>query len=173
MALKEMVPWRWGGLRRLASEEMPVQAFRSEIDTLHREMDRLFEDLWRDRGRFSLLPETRSGGEAWPSVDEMEDEKGYRITVDLPGMDDKDVEVTLGDGMLTIRGEKKHEDEEKRGDYYRKERSVGSFRRVLAIPGEVDEEKIQASFRKGVLTVDLPKSEAAQKKVKRIDIDAA
>jgi HSP20 family protein len=173
MALKELVPWRWGGLGRLAEGEAPLQGFRSDIDTLHREMDRLFEDLWRERGRFSILPAISSTGGSWPSIDETEDEKGYRISVELPGMDQKDVEVTLADGVLTIRGEKKQEDTEKRWDYYRTERSYGSFRRVLAIPGEVDESKIQASFRKGVLTVDLPKSEEAQKKVKHIDIKAA
>lgn len=88
-------------------------------------------------------------------------------------MDEKDVEVTLADGVLTIRGEKKQEDEEKHRDHYRRERSYGSFRRVLPVPAEVDEAKIEASFRKGVLTVALPKSEEARKKVKRIDVKTA
>jgi HSP20 family protein len=75
--------------------------------------------------------------------------------------------------MLTVRGEKKQEDEEKGKDFYRKERSFGSFRRVLPIPGDVDESKIKASFEKGVLMIDLPKSEEAKKKVKHITIKAA
>lgn len=172
MTLKELTPWRWGGLRRM-DDDAPQSSVRNEIDALHREMDRLFEDLWRDRARFPFMKEIGPVSEAWPTVDEAEDEKGYRITVDLPGMDQKDVEVTLGDGLLTIRGEKKQEQEEKHKDYYRKERSFGSFRRVLPVPGEVDENGIKASFNKGVLTVELPKTEEAQKKVKRIDIQAA
>lgn len=172
MTLKELTPWRWGGLRRM-DDEAPQSSVRREIDALHREMDRLFEDLWRDRARFPFTKEIGPVSEAWPTVDEAEDEKGYRITVELPGMDEKDVEVTLGDGLLTIRGEKKQEQEEKQKDYYRKERSFGSFRRVLPVPGEVDENGIRASFNKGVLTVELPKTEEAQKKVKRIDIQAA
>lgn len=170
MALKELVPWRWGGLSRPGEDEIPLHSFRREIDKLHREMERLFEDAWR--GRTSFPPETWLGGASWPSVDETDDDKAYRISVELPGLDEKDVEVTLADGVLTIRGEKKQEEEEKRRDYYRKERSYGSFRRTLAVPGEVDESRIRASFKKGVLTVELPKSEEAQKKVKHIDINA-
>lgn len=172
MAMKELVPWRWGGLSRPTEQDTPFHGFRREIDTLHREMERLFDDVWRERGRFSW-PESFGGEKAWPSIDEAEDESGYRITVELPGLDEKDVDVTLADGVLTIRGEKKQEDEEKRRDYYRTERSYGSFRRVLAVPGEVDEAKIRASFKKGVLTVELPKTAEAQKKVKHIDIKAA
>jgi HSP20 family protein len=173
MALKELVPWHWGGLRRATEEESPLHGFRHEIDTLHHEMERLFEEVWRERSRSAFLPETWGGATSWPNVDETEDEKAYRVTVELPGLDEKDIAVALADGVLTIRGEKKQEEEEKRRDYYRKERSFGSFRRTLPVPVEVDESKIHASFRKGVLTIELPKSEAAQKKVKHIDINAA
>lgn len=173
MTIKEMVPWRWGGLRHATEEHAPMQGFRREIETLHREMDRLFEDLFRERSHFPFLPESWTAAQEWPNVDQTEDEKGYRITVELPGMDEKDVAVTLADGVLTIRGEKKQEEEDKQRDYYRKERAYGSFRRVLAVPAGVDEAQIQASFKRGVLTVDLPKSEEARKHVKNIDIKAA
>jgi len=173
MALKELVPWRWGGLRRLEEEDRPFLAFRREIEPLHREIDRLFEDFWRGATRQSLLPEPWALGEVAPRVDETEDEKAYHVTVELPGMDEKDVEVVMSEGMLTIRGEKKQEQEEKGKDFYRKERTYGSFRRVLPIPGEIDESKIAASFKKGLLTIDLPKTEQARKKVKHIEVKAA
>lgn len=164
MALKELVPWRWGGLRRW-EEDRPFLAFRHE-------MDRLFDDFWRGVSHPSILSDGRDVGEVTALVDATEDEKAYHVAVELPGMSEKDVEVSLSDGLLTIHGEKRQEQEEKGKDYYRKERVFGAFRRSLPIPGEVDESKIGASFKNGVLTVDLPKSEEAQKKVKRIDVKA-
>jgi HSP20 family protein len=133
-------------------------------------MDRLFEDFWH---RYpSLWLETAAHGSVVPRLDESEDEKAFHVDVELPGMDEKDVEITLSDGELIIRGEKKQEEEEKGKDYYR-ERSFGAFCRRLPLPGAVDEAKIAASFRNGVLTVDLPKSEEALKKVKHIEVKAA
>jgi HSP20 family protein len=134
-------------------------------------MDRLFEGFWH--GRPSLWLETAAHGAVVPRLDESEDEKAFHVAVELPGMDEKDVEITLSDGQLIIRGEKKREEEEKGKDFYRKERSFGAFCRRLPLPGAVDEEKVAASFRNGVLTVDLPKSEEALKKVKHIEVKAA
>jgi HSP20 family protein len=180
MTLKEMVPWRWGGLRRWDDEERPFESFFREMDTLHKEMDRLFEDFWKGSGRHSLMttpwqsmltPWSRT--EVMPRVDETEDEKAFHIQVELPGMDKEDVDITLSSGMLMIRGEKKREDEEKGKDFYRKERSFGAFRRTLPIPAEVNEKAIEASFKKGVLYIELPKSEEARKKVTHIDVKAA
>jgi HSP20 family protein len=171
MAMKDIAPWRWGGLQRRGAEERPFDPFRQELGTLHREMDRLFEDFWH--GRPSQWLETAGHGAVMPCLDETEDEKAYHIAVELPGMDEKDVEVTLSDGQLIIRGEKKREEEEKAENFYRKERSFGTFCRRLPLPGAVDEDKIAASFRNGILTVDLPKSEEALKKVKHIDVKAA
>ena len=173
MALKEVVPWRWGGLRRWEEEDRPFQVFRRDMETLHREMDRLFDDFWRGAGRAPRLPEMWSFGDVTPRIDETEDDKAYHVAVELPGMDEKDIDVTLSDGLLTVRGEKKQEEEEKGKDFYRKKRTYGSFRRTLPIPGEVDEAKIKASFEKGVLTIELPKTAKAQKKVKHIEIKAA
>jgi HSP20 family protein len=173
MALKELVPWHWGGLRRWEGEERPLQTFRREMESLQREMDRLFESFSRSSGQTFGLPEAWGFADVWACVDETEDDKAYHVKVELPGMDEKDVDVTLSEGLLTVRGEKKQEDEEKGKDFYRKERSFGTFRRSLQIPVEVDESKIKASFKKGVLTIDLPKSEEAQKKVRHIDVKAA
>lgn len=173
MTLRELAPWRWGGLRPSRSEDKPFGHFRSEMEEIQHGMDRLFEDFWHDAGRFPESRESWSHGGIVAHVNEAEDEKGYHITVELPGMDEKDVDVALSDGLLTIRGEKQEKKEEKDKDYFRRERVFGSFRRTLRLPSEVDESKIEASFKKGVLTINLPKTEAAQKKVKHITIKAA
>ncbi len=181
MTLKEMVPWRWGGLRRWDDEDRPFESFFREMDSLHKEMDRLFDDFWKGSQRHSMLtgPWHSTMATPWahtevmPRVDETEDEKAFHIQVELPGMDREDVDITLANGMLTIRGEKKREDEEKGKDYYRKERSFGAFRRTLPIPAEVNEAGIEASFKKGVLFIELPKTEEARKKVTHIDVKAA
>ena len=179
MTLKEMVPWRWGGLRRWDDEDRPFESFFREMDSLHKEMDRLFEDFWKGGGRHSMTAPWQSTmaqwshGEVMPRVDETEDEKAFHIEVELPGMDKDDVDITLANGLLTIRGEKKREEEEKGKDFYRKERSFGAFRRSLPIPADVDESKIDASFKKGVLHIELPKSEEARKKITHIDVKAA
>lgn len=179
MTLKEMVPWRWGGLRRWDDEDRPFESFFREMDSLHKEMDRLFEDFWKGSGRHAMTAPWQSTlaqwsrGEVMPRVDETEDEKAFHIEVELPGMDRDDVDITLSNGLLTIRGEKKREEEEKGKDFYRKERSFGAFRRSLPIPADVDESKIDASFKKGVLYIELPKTEEARKKVTHIDVKAA
>ena len=174
MTLKELVPWRWGGLRRWDEDERTFPSFRRDFESLHREMDRMFDDFFRGAPSRALqMPETFAFGEVMPSVDIAEDDKAFRIAVELPGMDEKDLDVTLTEGLLTIRGEKKQEHEDKGKDFYRKERSFGSFRRALPIPGDVDESKIDAAFKKGVLTITLPKTEEAKKKVRHIDVKAA
>jgi HSP20 family protein len=180
MSLKEMVPWRWGGLRRWENDERPFEPFLREMNLLHKEMDRLLDEFWKGGGQsFTLRPPWQLSDEPWsampvmPRIDATEDDKAYQIRAELPGMDREDVDITLADGMLTIRGEKKREDEEKGKEFYRKERTFGSFRRTLPIPSEVDESQIVASFRKGVLTIELPKSEEARRKITHIDVKAA
>ena len=170
LAKKEPVTREKRGLRRWSDiEDSPFDLFLRGKSNLHREVDRLFEDFWNNGGSSSLLAPWSETALS-PLVDETEDEKAYHIEVELPGMDQKDVEVSYSDGVLTISGEKKDEKEEKKKDYYRKERSFGAFRRMLPIPCAVDESKIQASFKKGVLSIDLPKTREAQKKVKKISV---
>ncbi|HSG96119.1 MAG TPA: Hsp20/alpha crystallin family protein [Afifellaceae bacterium] len=171
--MRELAPWRWGGLREWEPEERPFEMFRRDMDTLHRKMDRLFDDMWRGGERLTPMAGMWGMERVSPRLDETEDDKAFHIRVELPGMDRDDVDVELSDGMLMIRGEKKQEEEEKGVDYYRKERSFGAFRRTLPIPAEVDEAKIDASFKKGVLCIDLPKTREAQKKVKHITVKAA
>jgi HSP20 family protein len=108
-----------------------------------------------------------------PAVDVVENDKGYEITGDLPGMDEKNIEVKVTDGVLTMKGERQEEKEEKNKDYYLQERSFGSFQRSFELPESVDADKIEASFKKGVLTVNLPKKAEAQKPAKKIEVKAA
>jgi HSP20 family protein len=143
------------------------------METFQHNMDRLFDEFMGGGGRPLMLPEVWAGHGITPRLDETEDDKAYHVDVELPGLDEKDVEVTLSDGMLTIRGEKKAEEEEKAEHVYRRERSYGAFRRTLALPGEVDEARIKAAFHNGVLTIDLPKTKAAQAKVKHIEVKHA
>jgi HSP20 family protein len=135
-------------------------------------MDRLFDDfgggLWHSpfRQALDLGPSRRSEVTA-PAVDVSKTDKAYEITAELPGMDEKSVEVKLANGMLTIKGEKQDEKEEKKQDYYMRERTFGSFQRSFQLPADVDTDKIEAGFKKGVLTVTLPKSAEAQKSEKK------
>jgi HSP20 family protein len=115
----------------------------------------------------------RSGEISWgkvPAVDVAETAKGYEITAELPGIEEKNVEVKYADGTLSIKGEKKDEREEKKENYYLSERNYGSFQRSFRVPDGVDTDKVEASFKNGVLTVMLPKTPEAQKKEKRIEI---
>ena len=152
------------------------------FETLRCEVDRLFEDFGRDlwpspfrRPTFNVEPFWR--GElkfaAAPAVDIVEKDKAFEITADLPGMDEKNVEVQVVNGNLAIKGEKKDEKEEKKKDFYLQERRFGSFERSFSIPEGVDADKIEANFKKGVLTVTLPKKPEAQKPAKKIDVKAA
>ena len=102
-----------------------------------------------------------------------EREGAYEISAELPGLDEKDVEVKLANGLLTIRGEKKEEREEKEKDYYLSERRYGAFTRSFQVPEGVDADKVEARFAKGVLTVTLPKTAEAQKQEKKIEVKAA
>jgi len=107
---------------------------------------------------------------AVPAVDVAESDKAYEITAELPGMDENDIEVKATNGGLTIKGEKK---EEKQRDYYFSERRYGSFERYFNLPDGVDDCKVEASFKNGVLKVTLPKTAEAQKPAKKIEVKAA
>lgn len=143
---------------------------------LRGDLDRVFEDFmkgWPHFGAFDMgLPTAFTASTVSPSVDVSETDKQYEITVELPGMDESDVEVTLQDDLLTISGEKKTEREEKKKDYYLSERSYGSFKRSFRLPPEVDAEKVKAAMEKGVMSLTLPKLPAAKSSRKKISISA-
>jgi HSP20 family protein len=111
-------------------------------------------------------------GQAWmPAVDMIDEKEEIVVKADLPGLDQKDIEVTVQDGTLIIRGERKEEKEEKKEDYYYAERSYGSFMRSLSLPKGVDAEKVKATFKKGVLEVHLPKAKEAKGKTIEVKAD--
>ena len=165
-------------------EKTPERALATEtwrpFETLRRGAEQLFDDFGRSFLRLPTRPSPFGFEPLWrreavwdTAVDVAESEKGYEITVELPGMDEKNVEVMVSNGNLTIRGEKKEEKEEKKKDYYLHERHFGSFERSFEIPEGVDADKIEAGFKKGVLTVTLPKKPEAQKPAKKIEVKAA
>jgi len=169
MAVRDLIPrraGRRGGLMRREADD----PFRS----LHRQMDRLFDDFLHG---FELSPWV---GEQWPTlsgtyapqVDVAEDETHVTVTAELPGMEEKDIDVALAHGNLTLKGEKREEKESKERGYYRSERSYGSFARTIPLPCEVEEDKVSATFKKGVLTITLPKSPEARREVKHIEVKA-
>ena len=169
--IEEKAPARETGMR-----------VRRPLESLHSEINRLFEDFdggfWRSpfRRPFLDLEPAWGGASKWitePAVDIVEKEKTYEITAELPGMDEKNIEVKLVNGGLTIKGEKREDREEKKKDYHLRERSYGAFERSFTLPEGVDAEKIEANFKKGVLTVSLPKKAEAIKPEKKIEVKVA
>lgn len=159
------------------SRAVPSREWRP-FDSLRRNIDRLFDEVdrgfWGSPLRLSFADfEPRWLMETAPAVDVAEKDQAYEITAELPGMDQNNIEVKLSDGVLTIKGEKRQETEEKKKNYYVSERRYGSFERSFQVPDTVDAEKIEAAFSKGVLTVTLPKSVEAQKSAKTIAVKAA
>jgi HSP20 family protein len=162
--MRDLIPWG----RNERSSSVP-SAYRGEevspFLTLHREMNRLFDDVF---SRFdSTMPSVFNQISAWPSVEVVETDKDIRIAAELPGMDEKDVEVSVSDDILIIRGEKKAEIDKER---HFSERYYGRFERRIPLPFEVEDDHAEASFENGVLTVTLPKSPKAEAKTKRIAI---
>lgn len=144
---------------------------------LRKQMDDLFESFLVPS---ALAPPTTGNGMPFaPRVDVSETDRELKVCADLPGLEDKDVEVKLTGNQLTIRGEKRAEHEEKEGEegkdryFHRIERSYGSFQRSIMVPFDVDAEKVEASFKNGVLTVTLPKPAQLQQQAKKIEVKSA
>jgi len=153
------------------------------LAALRDEMDRVFDSFWRGFGFGPDRPLRRAGGEtqplwrfvpsfgvAAPAIDLVESGQEYRITAELPGMEARDIELSVSDDALTIKGEKREEEEERTGNYHLSERRFGSFQRALPLPRGVDRDRIDARFEKGVLTIVLPKTAEAAARQRRIEI---
>jgi HSP20 family protein len=140
--------------------------------SLRREIDRLFDDMtWRPSRLFEMRPWTRVP--TLPAADIVEKDGDFVMTLDVPGMDDKDIEVKLLDNAVTIRGEKTEEKEEEKEDYRLSERRHGSFVRTFSLPDSVDADKISATYDKGVLKLVMPKTNSAKRKQRKIEVKAA
>jgi HSP20 family protein len=174
----------------MAESKVPVRQEKSgpsstlqawqPFESLRQEIDRLFDDFgwgsWQPfrRSLFAGEPLFRRAliRTTMPAVDVVESEKAYEVTAELPGMDENNIEVKVTDGSVTIKGEKQEEKEEKEKGYHLQERRYGSFERSFELPESVDPDKIEASFKKGVLTMTLPKKAEAQKPAKKIEVKA-
>ncbi|MEN6543488.1 Hsp20/alpha crystallin family protein [Parvibaculum sp.] len=137
---------------------------------LRREMDRLFEDFTQGFGHLTE-PDLSFGLPT--KVDVSESDDALTVAMELPGLDEKQVDVTLDHDVLVIKGEKKEEHEEKKKDYHLKERRWGSFERRIAVPFHADAAKVRASVKKGVLTVTVPKPAEAKAQIKKIEVKSA
>jgi HSP20 family protein len=157
MNLKSLIP---------VGRERTVAGSANPFMSLQREIDRLFDDFTRGFPSF-----TGNASALMPSMDVTETDKDIEITAELPGLEEKDVQINVADNLLTIRGEKKAEKEEKDKNYRLVERSYGSFERTLELPDGVNADAIKASIAKGVLKVTVPKPAPAQ--AKKIEVKSA
>ncbi|RMF39469.1 MAG: Hsp20/alpha crystallin family protein [Alphaproteobacteria bacterium] len=163
MQIKDLIPW---ARKDQAPEQKPAD--ENPIAALQRDMNKVFENFWN---RFGSLDWPWGGGDARSDV--VETDNAIEVSVELPGMEMKDIEVSVTDDFLTIKGEKKVERQEEKKGYYLSERSYGSIYRSIPLPPGVDGEKAEASFKNGVLTVRLPQTPEAKAKVKRSEVKGA
>lgn len=187
MDIKKIMPWDWFKKEEKAAEKgLPILRHRGRDDNfsgyhpvtqLHQEIDRMFDNFYRGfgwptfdfEGPFSRMTE----GVLKPTLDVSAEEKVYAVTVEVPGVDEKDITLELVNDTLNIRGEKKQEKEEKDKDYYRVERSYGSFHRMLSLPEDADQESINATFKNGVMKISIPRKALPKTETKKIEIKAA
>lgn len=141
--------------------------------SLHREIDRVF-DSFTEHMPWAARSNGDSGSwQVTPRIDVSETDNALEITAELPGVDEKDIDVTVTDDILTIKGEKKSEKEDTGKDYHVVERSYGAFQRTLRLPFEVVSDKVEAKFEKGVLQITLPKSPEVASKTHKIEVKPA
>ena len=185
MNIKSLAPWNWFKKEEETGGSVSVQRADDRlynpqlgalmpINQLRNEMDRLFENTFKGMGLsafnrdfFGSFP---ASGLLKPQVDIAASGKEYTVTVEVPGANEEDIRVEISNNTMTIRGEKKQEKENKEKDYYRIERSYGSFQRVLSLPDDVDQENIEASFKKGVLYIKMPRKALPESDVKQVAI---
>ena len=163
MSFRDLVPWSKG--QQVSAGYEPFDSFL----TLHREMNRLFDDVFRGFGPLGRFGSPVMEGQfGWPRLELSETDKAVTVSAELPGLSEKDVQVEIAHGVLSIRGEKKAErtDDSK----LLSERYYGSFERRIPLEG-LEEEKAQADLKNGVLTVTLPKSDQSSRHVRRIAIN--
>ena len=163
MSVRDLIPWGRENGNRAPALYRDDQ--HNPVFSLHREVNRLFDDMYRSFDSLGSLPPFNGG---WPKVEVSETAGDIKVTAEIPGMEEKDLEILLDGDALTLRGEKRAESENKERQF--SERYYGRFERHIPLGYEVEQDKIDARFRNGVLTVVLPKSERAQSQVKRIAI---
>jgi len=141
------------------------------FDRLQMEFDRMFRGFLDENERFPFSLMMRdSGRKFFPRLNISENDQAIEVTAEMPGLDEKDIKITLKDDLLTLCGEKKEEQEEKDKSYHRVERSYGCFERTVRLPMAVEVDKVKATYQKGILSIHLPKSAAALEQVRRIEV---
>ena len=168
MAIKNLIPWKKDETSvpvvRRAGDENTLLDFQNQVN-------RLFDEFFSQPfGLSTFMPNSALWGDFAPSVDVSETDREITVSAELPGIEPEDINITLEHNTLTISGEKHAEKEEKNKRYYRLERSYGSFQRTIPLPEGIDEDKIDATFKRGVLHVTLPKTVEAQQKRKHIEV---
>ena len=164
MSVRNLIPW---GRRNLASD--PAENAVYPVMSLQREMNRLFDDMFRGfETGFPADFGMRAFG-AWPRLEVREDEDAVRVSAELPGMEEKDVELLIEDGVLTLRGENSSQTEDAKNHF--SERRYGRFERRIQLGYEIDEDKVKADLKNGVLEVFLPKNKSVSPRVKRIPLN--
>lgn len=156
----------WRRERRRPRREAQTTLARQEESP-----ERWFDEFFGGFGLMPFAPFEMSWGEFSPRVDVVETEKDLQVRAELPGMSEKEIEVSLSPDALTLSGEKKAEEEHRRGNFYRMERRYGAFSRTIPLPVDVDTEKVEATFKNGVLTVILPKV-ASAKDTRKVEVKA-
>jgi HSP20 family protein len=151
----------------VAKKDASQRGEEHPIMSLRREMDSMFDNFFRG---FGFEPAEGAFPAFSPKIDVTDTEKEIRVYAELPGIDERDIDVSITKDTLTIRGEKKEESEKKEKDYHRIERSYGSFSRTIHLPVEIEADKIDAQLKKGVLTITLPKSVKAVEDTKKIQV---
>lgn len=166
MSVRDLIPW---GREQSRVPSLFRSDERDPFLSLHREVNRLFDDVFRDfDGQLPSFGRSTFLSGNWPSVEISDNEKEIEVTAEVPGLEEKDIEVLLDDGVLTLRGEKRSLSEDK--DRQFSERYYGRFERRIPLGYEIEEDKIDARFKNGVLFVTLPKTAKAQSQAKRIEI---
>jgi HSP20 family protein len=176
MDIKKLNPWNWFSHEDEQARNVTVQRNTPQtyhpLMQLHHDIDRMFGNVFPGVGWGRMLDS--DDGLLRPNVDVASTDKEYIITVEVPGVDENDVKLELThDGQLIIRGEKTQEKEQKDKNFYRSERSYGSFQRTLSLPEDAAKDVIDASFKNGVLTISCPRNAVAHTPAKRIDIKKA
>lgn len=179
MDIRKLAPWNWFKDEDEATSvpvSRPMQPDLFPLGQLHQELERAFDALMKQAGFPSFgFGRGEAVKSAWwrPSIDIAATDKEYVISVEIAGVEEKDVSLELVQNSLVVRGEKKQEQRRSEGDFYRIERSYGSFRRVLSLPDDVSRDEIDAKFKNGVLTITLPRKAASLSQGKTIEIRAA
>jgi len=166
-----LLPWNWGKKNFPVRKENGSSREQTPYFSLQQDVNRAFDNFFRTFEMSMMTPfSDLSEGVFQPRVEVRESSKDIRISAELPGIDEKELDVSIANNCLTIKGEKREEKEDDTSGYHRMERTYGSFQRSIPFPCEIDKDKAQATFKRGVLTVNLPKTAKSQQHIKKITV---